>query len=306
MDTLKSMLVFRAIVETGNLTKAAKKMKLSTSMVSKHLAHLEASIQAQLLNRNSRHQSLTDMGRYYYQQCCDALDIMDSANANVAQETQNPQGSLTVTVPAWFVQPCFAKLITDFCQTYPAIHLSLNLESLNSEQLNDKYDVALHITNTPQDHWIVRPLATIPVDYVASPGYLAQHGTPKNRDALSDHHCLLPNDSHLPTDLMPWVDSNHAAFLVELAKADMGITFAPDWLTRTAVEQGELAKLFPVFDTPYVLYAVYLNRRFLNNNVRCFIDFIADYFAQLSSTPLPERGSFPWQMSASENLRPLQ
>ena len=93
MDTLKSMQVFRAIVEQGGFTKAAEQIGMSVAMTSKHLRHLEQYVQARLLNRNNRRQSLTEAGQLYYQECCHALDALDSARMVAQQGVAQPQGA---------------------------------------------------------------------------------------------------------------------------------------------------------------------------------------------------------------------
>ena len=79
MDTLVSLKVFRSVVEGGNFVSAARALDLSTAMASKHVANLEKRLGVRLLNRSSRHVSLTDAGRVYYEQSRDALDNLDAA-----------------------------------------------------------------------------------------------------------------------------------------------------------------------------------------------------------------------------------
>ena len=79
MDTLKSLQVFRTIVEKGSFTKAADALDMSLAMTSKHLQHLEAYVQAKLLHRNNRNLSLTEVGQQYYAEAVHALDILQQA-----------------------------------------------------------------------------------------------------------------------------------------------------------------------------------------------------------------------------------
>ena len=62
MDTLFSLKVFRQVVQSGSFTRAADQLDISTAMASKHVSHLENTIQAKLLHRNSRNLHLTEAG----------------------------------------------------------------------------------------------------------------------------------------------------------------------------------------------------------------------------------------------------
>lgn len=90
MDTLTSMNVFRQVVDLGSFSKAADYLNISPAMASKHLRHLEDCLQAKLLNRSSRHLSLTEIGQNYYHECCHALDILNSARQTAQQGVVNP------------------------------------------------------------------------------------------------------------------------------------------------------------------------------------------------------------------------
>ena len=68
MDTLFSLKVFRQVVQSGSFTRAAEQLDISTAMASKHVSHLENSIKAKLLHRNSRNLHLTEAGEEYYRQ----------------------------------------------------------------------------------------------------------------------------------------------------------------------------------------------------------------------------------------------
>ena len=81
MDALTSLRVFREVVEAGSFVKAAERLDISTAMTSKHVANLERQLGVRLLNRTTRHLSLTEAGNVYYEQCSEALDILQAAEA---------------------------------------------------------------------------------------------------------------------------------------------------------------------------------------------------------------------------------
>lgn len=278
MDNLKSLQVFRAIVEQGSMTKAAKQLCMSVPMVSKHLTNLEQQIQVKLLQRSSRNHSLTEVGRQYYQHCCHALDTLTLAKVEAQSGTVEPKGKLKVAVPVWFAMPFFAQLIAGFSAQYPQIQLSLYLENKHVDLIADGYDVALRVTANPQPNLIVKPLTKIPFACVASPMYLAQHGTPYNEVDLVNHIGVLPNYVAVTTNLLTMHDSNNTMMILEMVKAGMGIATLPTWLVEDAVATGHLVNLFESPREEPILYAAYMNREFLSVKVRLFIDFLTQSF----------------------------
>lgn len=280
MNTLKSIQIFRAIVEQGSFTKAADALGISTPMVSKHLSYLEKHLQAKLLHRNNRQQSFTEVGKRYYQECCYVLDTLENAKTQAQQGTIEPQGTLKIAAPVWFANPFCASIFAKFNTCYPKIQLSLHLENQFSDLIAGGFDIALRVTNKPQDNLIVKPLTNLTFSYVASPQYLQQYGAPQNYEALRQHIGILPSYVNIPTELPATHTSSHTVMLLEMAKSSMGIAVLPEWLIAEAVHNKELVKLFPmqVKGQPLRLYAAYMNRTFLSTKVRCFLDFSSKQF----------------------------
>lgn len=276
MDTFKSMQVFRTIVEQGSFTKAARKLNMSTPMASKHLNNLENYLQAKLLHRNNRKQSLTEVGQQYYLECCYALDTLEKAKIEAQKGTAEAQGVLKVAAPVWFANPFCAKLFARFSACYPHIQLALYLDNQFHDLIANGFDVALRVTHIPKDNLIAKPLTSIKFTYVASPAYLAQHGTPSSQQDLAQHSGILPSYVNINTPLPTTHTSSSTVMLLEMAKANMGIAALPEWLIADAVAQGELVTLFTLAKTSPTLYAAYMNRTFLSLKVRCFLDFLSD------------------------------
>ena len=101
MDRLTSLRVFREVVDAGSFAAAAARLDISPPMASKHVAQLERSLGARLLHRSSRHLSLTEAGRAWYEQSGRALDLLDAAEAAIGQRNEAPRGQLKVSAPVW-------------------------------------------------------------------------------------------------------------------------------------------------------------------------------------------------------------
>ncbi|PIT13428.1 LysR family transcriptional regulator [Snodgrassella alvi] len=280
MDTLQSMWVFRNVVELGSFTKAAEFMDISTAMASKHLHHLEKSIQAKLLNRTSRRISLTEAGQEYYHRCVEALDTLTEAKHIAQAGTIKPQGLLKITAPNWCASRHFGELMAEYRQQYPNVSLSIYLDSRRTDLVAEGIDLALRVTNHPEPNLIVKPITKIDFLWVASPQYLHQHGIPHTIADLKQHYGLLPQYVHLDLPLIPACTSNSALLLHQMALNHMGLAYLPEWMIKGDIEHQRLQAV-DHFACPqsHTLYAAYMNREFLSAKVRSFIDFLAMKFA---------------------------
>lgn len=276
MDTLKSLLVFRTIVEKGSLTKAGEQLGLSLAMTSKHLQHLESHVQAKLVHRNNRKLSLTDIGEQYYAEAVHALDILQDAKSKAQDGTVFPEGKLRVIAPVWFATPHFVGLLAEFQRQYPKIELIVDLENRFTDLIEQGYDLALRVVNTPQDNLIVKKLGEIDFYYVASPDFLAKHGKPKTIIDLDNFTGVMPNYANLDTPLTTFNQSNNTQMLAQMAVAGMGVVILPEWLITSEIEQTKFEKVFETSFNQVPIFAVYMNRTFLSTKIRLLIDFLAE------------------------------
>ena len=161
MDTLFSLKVFREVVQQGSFTRAADKLDISIAMASKHVSHLENSIHAKLLHRNSRNLHLTEAGEEYYRQCSYALETLDTAAERAASGTDTPQGLLRITMPQWFANSRMADCFAEYRRRYPEVTLELSLDNRKIDLIADGFDMALRVSSDPQPSLIVKPLTEI-------------------------------------------------------------------------------------------------------------------------------------------------
>ncbi len=187
-----------------------------------------------------------------------------------------PEGKLRIIAPVWFATPYFVNLLAKFQQDYPKIELTVDLENRFTDLIAAGYDLALRVVNTPQDNLIVKPLGKIDFYYVASPRFVAQHEPPTSADELSDLPGILPNYTHMATTLKPYNSSNNTVMMAQMALTGMGAAILPEWLIEDEIGQGRLVKLFEQPFSNVSIYAVYMNRAFLNLKIRLLIDFLGD------------------------------
>ena len=295
MDTLLSLKVFRQVVECGSFTRAAEQLNISNAMASKHVRHLEQRIQAKLLHRDNRNLHLTEAGEHYYRECSYALDTLEHAAAKASQGTDQPQGELRLTVPIWFANQLFAQWINEYCQRYPAVSPNISLDNKHNNLIADGFDLALRVSNTPAPSLIVKPLAEIYFQFVASPTYLIQHTLPQTPEDLLAHRIILPTYTNMSQisfqkaeqittlHFQSVINSNNTLMIYQLILAGAGIGCLPTWLLKSDLEAEKLVTLLPEYHIRTVtLYAAYVDRAYLSAKVRSFIDFLSEKIQQLN------------------------
>lgn len=294
MDTLTSIQVFHQVVMTGSFTKAADHLNMSVAMSSKHVSHLERMLGVKLLHRNSRNLHLTDAGEHYHRESLYALELLEGAKENAQGTTNHVRGTLKITMPRWFANPKMAGYLAEFAHLYPEVLLNLSLSNQMVDLVTDGFDLALRLTHEPKPSLIMRPLGVVNFYLVASPDYLAKHGTPRTPDELINHHIILPTynktypthithrmtkESH-PISPKTVMMSDDTPMNAELIRQNVGIGYAPSWLVEKDLVQGRLVRLLCDYDFVAVtLYAAYVDRAFLSAKVRVFIDFMVKKLA---------------------------
>jgi DNA-binding transcriptional LysR family regulator len=289
MDTLTSLRVFCTVAELKSFTAAAERLGLSPAMASKHVMHLERRLSARLLNRTSRHVSLTETGALYVEQARQMLDGLEEVEAAVSKTAVAPRGTLRLTAPVWFAHPVLAGLLTDYCARYPEVRLDVDLSGRLVNLVEEGFDLALRATATPDPGLIARKLAEIPFHLVGSPEYLKRAGRPKSFADLNGQPFLAYNvvmgdgtlelggpEARQAVKFDPVLKSNNESLLHAAALHGMGLTFLPAWMIRQDLAEKRLELVLPqAAGLTAQLLGVYPSRKYLSAKVRTFLDFVA-------------------------------
>ncbi|MBA3478597.1 MAG: LysR family transcriptional regulator [Lautropia sp.] len=297
MDMLTSLKVFRHVAESGSFTAAATRLGLSPAMASKHIARLEQELGARLLNRSSRHVSLTEAGAVYFDHCREALDTLDGAAAALREGHDEPRGSLRLTAPVWCATGYFARLLAGYRSRYPQVILDLHLSNRKADLAREAFDLALRVTNDPAANLIVRRICDIRFHAVATPELLRAYrqrskpaaGTASAAPDLSKLNAIiasyLPPSSTLAVSgpagqvgarVSTIMRSDNTSLTYECVLAGVGAALLPEWLVQEDLATGRLEPVMPQFAPITVtLHAAYTSRMFLTPKVRTFIDYLA-------------------------------
>ena len=292
MDKLTSLRAFVKIVEVGSFSEAARQLRLSRSAISKYIKDLEHDLGVQLLNRTTRHASANESGQAYFERALSVLSDLDAADQAVSQLQITPRGMLRVNAPMSFGTLQLGPAIADFMESYPELQIQLVLNDDQIDPVQDGFDVTLRIANLESSSLIARKIVPINRVLCASPGYLAQHGTPKHPNDLRDrplltYGFLLTGNQWKLTgnDGDHWIQprwplcANNAEVLRDAAIKGRGIALLPAFIAGPALHDGRLIGFLAEYKAPpLTLYAIYSPTRHLAAKVRLFIDFLVDRF----------------------------
>ncbi|MGC2520844.1 MAG: LysR family transcriptional regulator [Burkholderiales bacterium] len=296
MDTLLSMKVFRQVVESGSFVAAAERLKVSTAMTSKHVMHLERRVGARLLNRTSRHLSLTEAGTVYYERCREMLDNLEETEAAVGRSAVAARGVLKITAPGWFANRHFTDALAEYRSRHPNVLLDLNLSDRVVDLVEEGFDLALRVTLEPGASLIARRICPIRFILVGSADYLRRKGRPKTPAGLAQHagiaYSYSPSGDRVSLDgpngretaaLSPSMRSNNTTLIYQAVSSGMGLAGLPEWLIEDDLAARRLVALLPDYALPNAaLFAIYTSRRYLSPKVRTFVDFLAERFGAAS------------------------
>ncbi len=288
MDRLTSMSVFAKVAEVGSFAAAAETFGLSAPMVGKHVKFLEERLGALLINRTTRRQSLTELGRAYYDRCKLVLAEAEAADALAGEMLRMPRGPLRVSMPVLFGRRCVAPILLKLASHYPEMELDLSFSDHPVDLLEDGFDLAVRNgSNAAGVGLVTRRIAHQHMTVCASPHYLRDHGTPESINDLQFHHAinysrsghprpwLFPSENDAPLEITP---KNRLRFddleaIADAAAAGMGIAWLPCWLIRDRVHSGALVRILAnqpslVLDS----YALWLQTPYMPLRLRITID----------------------------------
>jgi len=291
-DSLYEMSVFAKVVASGSLSAAARDLGVSTAVISRRLAALEARLGVRLVNRTTRRLALTDEGASYHEACARILAEIEDADAAAAAKRVEPQGLLKVALPASFGHKHIAPLVPPFAARFPKIQLAFSLSDRTVNMIEEGYDLAIRIGELEDSSLAARKLAPNRRVVCASPEYLRRHPAPRTPADLQQHNCLTTNDLQMNWEYkgpdgkrgVVRVSGQYACdnweVLREWAMAGLGVALKSTWDVRRQLEDGTLAPLLPGYDfgTDVAIYAVYPHRRYLPAKTRVFIDYLAESF----------------------------
>jgi len=259
LEQLKRMAVLATVMEQGSFVAAAKVLQTSTSAVSQQIRALERDMGVTLLHRSTRKLALTPAGARFVEGCNAMLAAARSAQGQLLQLRDAPEGELRVAAPVGFARqlgPALAPLLA----AHPGLSLHLEVEDGFTDLVAKRIDLAIRFGRLPDSTWVAQPLGEKALQLYAAPAYLARRGVPVSLSDLSQHDWLIlrpDTSSHqlfLPLRnaageqqslrISPRASSNNQLSLQQLCETGLGLAMlSPSDLDTATLDGGRLVPL---------------------------------------------------------------
>lgn len=285
MDLFKSIEVFQEVCKQKSFSKAAHKLNLVPSAVSRQINELEKHLGIRLLQRTTRSISLTTDGRRY-------LNKMEVISQNVGELINLTSDDKVIEDHIYFTaspvlqnHPLFNAL-NEYAQKYPSVSLSVNFVNREINLVEEGYDLALRVGILEDSNLISRQVNHFPLAIVASPSYLKKYGVPQHPKDLMNHNCIINTMMKSPyrwrfidgkrnfsIKVKGAVESNSDIMLQTSSMAGLGISYLPALVVQEQINHGKLVPLLTEFiPHPLPISIVYPSRKYLSTAKRKLID----------------------------------
>ncbi|OBU22347.1 LysR family transcriptional regulator [Photobacterium aquimaris] len=303
LENLQQMVILAAVGHEQSFTRAADRLGISKSQVSKQIRYLEDRLGCQLVQRSTRTVALTEIGLQYADYGQQLVDTVNEAEAMVAGYRNEIKGVLRIGIAQSFGNIHITSALAEFQKANPELELEISLFDHRPNLLEEGFDCWIAIHEHPPEGMVARKLANCEFIVVASPDYIALNGKPVTPGELRHHNCITYQSRE--RKYVNWAFSrdgvqqsirvrgnyriDNAPAVLDAAVSGLGIAYLSTYLMTDEIETKKLIQLLPEWKTTVDLpiYAVYPRRKYLAPKVRCFIDFMAERMAQAPYKTLP-------------------
>lgn len=290
MKDLQSITTFIAVGRAQSFAEAARRLRLSTTAVSRHVAELEQALGVALLHRTTRSVTMTEAGARYLPRAEAIMQELDNLNAEIGASDRIPRGNLRISAPPGIGHDWIVPLVTDFLIVHPQIDLELDLSERMVDLVGEGFDAAIRSGPLPSSSLIAHRIIEMRYRLCASPGYLDSNGVPASPGDLVNHDCLFWSTSTI-ADVAAWtfrrdgvsqtvpircrLRIGNLPALCRAALAGLGLTMLPELDVQEDLSAGRLVSLLPDYEIPSgVVSLVRPPAPFEPTRLRAFVDFI--------------------------------
>ncbi len=298
--------LFAHVADAGSFTRAAERLGLPKSTLSRRLSALEARLGERLILRTTRRLTVTEFGAAVLAHARQVVAEVDGALALAQHRQAEPSGLLRVSLPGDLAILALSDAIEAFVRRHPAVTLELDLSPRRVDLIAENFDLALRMGALPEDSQLAaRRLAWFSGGLFAAPAWVARHGMPDHPDELlaparEVRGLLIPGQLG---EARPWrlqrrgapgddasaswqglpsqrLLANSPPLLLAMARAGLGVALAADFYAAPAVQRGELVRVLPDWrSAPVEAWAVFPERRLMPAKTRAFIEAMAEALA---------------------------
>lgn len=280
--------LFAHVVEAGSFKRAAEKLGIEPSSVSRKVASLESQLGVKLLLRSTRHTRPTELGERYYEGLSHLISEKAALDEEISSSASTLVGTLRISAPVDFGSQFVVPVVRELQASAPDLSVDLLLGSSFFDLAEQGIDVAIRIGELADSRLVASKLGQVPRILAASKNYLNQNGTPTRIDELDGHEFVLyapsqgrrdiqfANGEKLSHNLInSRISVNSVSAIRQLVRDGAGIHWGPKWMFRELLHSGEVVQVLPkIALKSFPAHALYQSRTYVPRKVREFIDLL--------------------------------
>ncbi|KWT94136.1 MULTISPECIES: LysR family transcriptional regulator [unclassified Variovorax] len=288
--TYAGVVAFIAVVTEGSFARAADRLGIGRSAVSRSVQRLEDQLNVRLLLRTTRSTTLTREGDLFYANCHTGVDRIVQAVEEMRDLREGPpRGHLRISAPVGFGRKVVAPLLGEFRAVYPHVSIDLVLDDKPADFISDRVDIAFRNGRMEDAQIIAKQIIPMQVLLCASPAYRDARGLPETVDDLAQHEFI--NFRFGSGRLFEWefkvggqvrkflprarFTYNDPELVLQAVLDGHGVAQMAGYLVCESLRSGALVQCLPQYapdDRGH--YICYLSRQHLPSRMRVFIDFM--------------------------------
>lgn len=291
--------IFIAIVETGSLINAAKKLGMSQATVSRRLQALEDELGFKLIMRSTRSFELTDIGKELYDGVKDQQEHLNNFVSNLSTNMKNTVGKLRVSLPTVLSYDVISPYLPEFLQNHPGVTLDICYQNRNIDILKERLDLVIVSYRPLQQTLKIRHLLKVYIQLYCTPEYVKKYGMPESLEEVKNHLC----SGFLNNELQPIKEFD--LYNLETGKIQLGksssriyhnnalhnkpailsnhmIGAGWDMLFKKELETGKIIKVLPNYTLSEISFYLVRIQEHNNKLIETFIDFIDECFTRVN------------------------
>ncbi len=296
MIDLNSLALFAKVVENGTFSATARRLNIPLSTVSRKIAELEDALGVRLLERSTRHLTLTEIGSEVLAQAQQSAEVSETVTSLVSNRLTDVKGLIRLTAPPSIADSLISPIVTSFQVAYPSVRVHTLVTDRHVDHITEGVDLAFRVGEMKDSSLVAKQILKYRHQMVASPDYLKQYSAPKHPRELLEHRLIA--FSYFPTD-STWVfynsdnDKDRVVFQSVLSMNDytgiatalasgVGIGDLPPIVAPELLRSGELVEVMTDWRLkPKKFSLVHTGARHMARPVRLFKDFAARMALQL-------------------------
>lgn len=291
MNRLDAMQIYVRVAELASFTKAADGLGLPKASVSTAVQQLESLLGTRLLHRTTRKVQMTQDGQVFYERCKDLLADMEELEGLFQQGASNLTGRLRVDMPSSVAKNQVIPHLPELLAQHPQLQVEISSTDRRVDVIREGFDCVIRVGKLNDSSLIARPLGTLELLNCASPGYLAQVGTPQTLEDLANHqlvHYVTTLGSKSPgfeyteqgeVKFIPMegnITVNNSDAYSAACIAGFGIAQIPRIGAEDYLAQGTLVEVLQQYRAQAMpVSLIYPNRRNLSRRVQVFMDWVS-------------------------------